>query len=240
MDFKSPLRGQIEVNRQNGTVQLNCAVSPDLRIIHMAKYISKSKVGFRARSRKARLRCFFRWFLYSAVLLMFYLCEVAPLIRGWCPLLIIPLATAVAMFEGELAAGVFGVFCGLMLDMASGTLLGFSSMWLLISCPLISLLSRFWLKSNWLSHLVMNTAVCVIMCGLDFLFLHWVWEREYSGISFLHSLLPAYAWAVAFSVPVYFLVRLISNRLRPKEERRLEEAAGNAAAEEEITKGAEE
>ena len=67
-----------------------------------------------------------------------------------------------------------------------------------------------------------------------------VWEREYSGISFLHSLLPAYAWAVAFSVPVYFLVRLISNRLRPKEERRLEEAAGNAAAEEEITKGAEE
>ena len=137
----------------------------------MAKYISKSKVGFRARSRKARLRCFFRWFLYSAVLLMFYLWEVAPLIRGWCPLLIIPLATAVAMFEGELAAGVFGVFCGLMLDMASGTLLGFSSMWLLISCPLISLLSRFWLKSNWLSHLVMNTAVCVIMCGLDFLFL---------------------------------------------------------------------
>ena len=206
----------------------------------MAKYISKSKVGFRARSRKARLRCFFRWFLYSAVLLMFYLWEVAPLIRGWCPLLIIPLATAAAMFEGELAAGVFGVFCGLMLDMASGTLLGFSSMWLLISCPLISLLSRFWLKSNWLSHLVMNTAVCVIMCGLDFLFLHWVWEREYSGISFLHSLLPAYAWAVAFSVPVYFLVRLISNRLRPKEERRLEEAAGNAAAEDEITKGAEE
>ena len=61
---------------------------------------------------------------------MFYLWEVAPLIRGWCPLLIIPLATAVAMFEGELAAGVFGVFCGLMLDMASGTLLGFSSMWL--------------------------------------------------------------------------------------------------------------
>ena len=76
----------------------------------MAKLISKSKMGFRARSRKARLRCLFRWFLFSAVLLIFYLWEVAPLIREWCPLLIIPLATAVAMFEGELAAGVFGVF----------------------------------------------------------------------------------------------------------------------------------
>lgn len=196
-------------------------------------------MGFRARTRKARLRCFLRWFLYAVVLLVFYLWEVAPLIRGWCPLLIIPLATAVAMFEGELAAGVFGVFCGIMLDMASGTLIGFSSLWLLICCPVISLLSRFWLKSNWLSHFVMNSATTVIMCGLDFLFLHWVWEREEAGISFLHSLLPAYAWSVVLSIPVYFLVRLISTRLRPREERRLEEAAGSAAAEEEITKGAE-
>lgn len=206
----------------------------------MVKKISRSKSsGYRAKTRRAMLRCFFRWFLYAAVLLFFYLWEVAPLIRGWCPLLIIPLATAVAMREGELAAGVFGVFCGLMLDVASGTIPGFSSLWLLLCCPVISLLSRFWLKSNWLSHLVMNAATVVIMCAMDFLFLHWVWEREASGISFVKSLLPAYAWAIALSVPVYFLVVFISNKLRPKEERRLEEAAAESAAEEDITKGGE-
>ena len=170
-------------------------------------------------------RCFMRWFCYSAVLLVFYLWEVAPLIRGWCPLLIIPLATSVAMFEGELAAGVFGVFCGFMLDTASGTLPGFSSLLLLISCPLISLLGQFILRSNWFSHAAMNAATVIFMCGMDFLILHWVWERESSGISFV------------FSIPIYFLVRLISTRFRPKEERRLEEAAADSAAEEEITKG---
>lgn len=199
----------------------------------MIKKISRSK----ARTRKAMLRVFLRWLCYSLALLFFYLWEVAPLIRGWCPLLIIPLATAVAMYEGELAAGVFGVVCGFMLDVAGGTLIGFSSLWLLICCPVISLLARFWLKSNWLSHLVLNAATVVIMCAMDFLFLHWVWEQENSGISFVRSLLPAYSWAIILSVPVYFLVKRISGRFRPREERRLEEAAADSAAEEEITKG---
>lgn len=199
----------------------------------MVKKISRS----RARTRKMLMRGFFRWFFYSLVLLIFYLWEVVPLIRGWCPLLIIPLATAVAMREGEFAAGVFGVFCGFMLDIASGTLIGFSSLWLLICCPIISLLSRFWLKANWLSHLVMNAITTVLMCSLDFLFLHWVWEREYSGISFVRSLLPAYSWAIVLSLPVYLLVKVISGKFRPREERRLDEAAADSAAEDEMTKG---
>ncbi len=195
----------------------------------MVNKISRTK----ARTRKARLCVFMRWLCYSLVLLFFYLWEVAPLIRGWCPLLIIPLATAVAMFEGEFAAGIFGVFCGFMLDIASGTLIGFSSLLLLAVCPTISLLGQFWLKTSWLTHLVLNTISAVLMCSMDFLFLHWVWERESSGISFVHSLLPAYLWAVILSIPVYLLVRLISNKFRPKEERRLEEAAADKADEEE-------
>lgn len=195
----------------------------------MVKRISRSK----ARTRRARLRGFLRWLCYSLLLLLFYLWEVAPLIRGWCPLLIIPLATAVAMFEGEFAAGIFGVVCGLMLDIASGTLIGFSSMWLLVICPTISLLGQFWLKTSWLTHLVMNTITVVFICSMDYLFLHWVWERESSGISFVHSLLPAYLWAIILSLPVYFLVRFISSKFRPKEERRLEEAAADSADEEE-------
>lgn len=183
------------------------------------------------------LRGFLRWFCYSVVLLIFYLWEVAPLIRGWSPLLIIPLATAVAMFEGELSSGVFGVFCGLMLDIASGTLPGFSSLLLLICCPLISLLSRFLLRSNWLSHTVMNAVTVIFMCSMDLLLLHWAWERESSGITFVRSLLPAYSWAIVFSVPIYLLVRLISVKFHPKEERRLEEAATDSAAEDDITKG---
>lgn len=179
----------------------------------------------RARSRRMMLRVFMRWFLYAAVLLLFYLWETNPLIKGFCPLLIIPLATAVAMYEGELAAAVFGVSCGLMLDMASGTILGFSSLWLLGMCPVVSLLSQLCVKINAASHFVVNFAVTLVMGFLDFLFIHWVWEGGQSHIAFVHEVLPAYLGSVIGAVPVYFIVKLISRRFRERVERRPEESS---------------
>ncbi len=190
----------------------------------MKKILSVSK----ARSRRVMLRGFLRWLLYAAVLLIFYLWLTNPLIKGFCPLLLIPLATAVAVYEGEFAAGVFGVFCGLMMDIAGGTIAGFSSLWLLACCPVISLLSQFLVKSNALSHFLLNTAVCIIMGALDFLFLHWVWEGADSGISFVRSIIPAYTGAVVAALPVYFIIWLINSKLRPKEQRHLEESAQTA------------
>lgn len=189
----------------------------------------KKITGSKARSRKMMLRGFLRWLLYAAVLLLFYLFECNPIIRGYCPLLIIPLATAVAMYEGDLAAGVFGTFCGLMLDMANGiTVVGFSALWLLCACPFISLLARFWIKATFISHFIVNAAVSVIMGAMDFLFLHWMWEGAESAISFTGVVLPSYGGAVLFSIPIYFLVTFIVNKLRPKEQRRLEESAQSA------------
>lgn len=175
------------------------------------------------------LRGFLRWLLYAAVLLLFYLFECNPMIRGYCPLLLIPLATTVAMYEGDLASGVFGVFCGLMLDMANGiTVAGFSALWLLCACPFISLLARFWIKVTFVSHFIVNAAVTVIMGAMDFLFLHWMWEGAESAITFASVVLPSYCGAILFSIPIYFLITFIVNKLRPKEQRRLEESAQSA------------
>ncbi len=190
----------------------------------------------KARSRRVMLRGFLRWLLYATALLIFYLWFTNPLMQGFCPLLLIPLATAVAMFEGELAAAVFGVFCGLMMDIGSGAMAGFSSLWLLALCPVISILSQFYIKRNILSHFILNLAVTVFMCFLDFLFRHWVWEGAESGITFVRSLLPAYIGAVVAALPVYLLVWLISVKMRPKEQRRLEESAQTAEDNAEIVR----
>lgn len=189
----------------------------------------KKMMGSKSRSRKMMLRGFLRWLLYAAVLLLFYLFECNPMIRGYCPLLLIPLATTVAMYEGDLASGVFGVFCGLMLDMANGiTVAGFSALWLLCACPFISLLARFWIKVTFVSHFIVNAAVTVIMGAMDFLFLHWMWEGTESAITFTSVVLPSYCGAILFSIPIYFLITFIVNKLRPKEQRRLEESAQSA------------
>lgn len=184
---------------------------------------------FSKRSRRRAFRIFTRWFLYVVLLLWFYACQCNPIIRGYCPLLLIPLATSVAMWEGDLSSGIFGVICGIMLDTATGiNVVGFSALWLLAACPLISLLTRFWVKKIFLSYFIFNTVTASIMAAMDMLFLHWVWEGADSVISFQKSVLPAYGGAILFSVPVYFLVRLIYIKSLPKEERKLEESAQNA------------
>ncbi len=191
--------------------------------------LMKKTLGIRARSRREKFRSFARWGLYSVVLLIFYLFETNPLIRGFCPLLIIPLATAVAMYEGDLASGIFGTVCGLMLDMANGvTVMGFSALWLLCLCPTITLLSRFWVRVSMWSHLVMNAAAVIIMAFMDMIFLHWVWERSESIISLRAVILPSYGGAILFSIPIFLLVRLISVKLRRKEQRRIDNPANSA------------
>ena len=189
----------------------------------------KMRIKSKARSRKTELRAFLRWLSYSAVLLLFYVMECNPIIPRFCPLLLIPLATSVAMYEGDLAAGVFGVFCGLMLDIANGvTIVGFSALLLLAACPFISLISRFLIKKTFVSHLILNTAVAVVMAGLDMVFLHWVWEGTQSAISFRKVILPAYGGAIFWSIPIYALVRFISRKFRPGEQQqRLSEATQN-------------
>lgn len=193
----------------------------------------KMKMKGKTRSRKAALRGFLRWLSYAAVLLLFYVMECNPIIPKFCPLLLIPLATAVAMHEGDLAGGVFGVFCGLMLDIANGvTVIGFSALLLLAACPFVSLVSRFLIKKTFITHLILNTAVVIVMALLDLVFLHWVWEGTQSAISFRKVILPAYAGAIFWSIPVYALIGFISGKFRPKEQQRLSESAQNSEEQE--------
>lgn len=176
---------------------------------------------------KTSVRNFLRWLLYSAVLLVFYSFLCNPIIPRYCPLVIIPLATAVAMREGDLAAGVFGTVCGIMLDIANGSsVVGITALWLLCVCPLVSLLSRFWVKVNFVSHFVINAAVTVVMALMDMLFLHWVWEGSLSGISFTRIILPSYCGAIIFSIPIYFLIKLIHGKLGPRERKIVDEPTG--------------
>lgn len=179
------------------------------------------------------LRVVLRWAIYSAIMIWFYLCSCNPIIRGFCPLLLIPLSTAVAMREGDLSAGIFGMVCGLLMDMANGSsLVGFYALWLLFACPAVSLLSRFFIKVNFISHFVLNAGVSMIVAVLDMLFLHWVWEGTQSVVSFVRVVLPSYFGAVLFSIPVYFLISLINSKLRPEDHKKLDASAQHSEGEE--------
>jgi len=176
---------------------------------------------FGALGGKDRFFAFMRWFLYSAMLLIFYMVMAGGFFQGWQPIFIIPLAVAVAMRQGEhrgmLGASIFGGVCGLVIDIACGRLFGFSGIWLLPGCLATALLGAHLIKVNLLNFLWLNAAVCTLMAFANYFFRYLLWGTDNSGIVLTEIIIPAHLSAVVLSPLIYFTVKLISIKVSPNE-----------------------
>ena len=165
---------------------------------------------------------FLRWLFYSLILLLFYTIMSGGFFKSWQPLVIIPLAIAVAMHEREFASAVFGIFCGFMLDIACWNLFGMSSVWLMPCAVGASLLITHLMRPNFINHLWMTALTCSLMAFMDYYFNYVIWDLPGSNIILAGYIVPSYLAAFLLAAPVYFLVRIISGRFRENEYSRAE------------------
>ena len=182
---------------------------------------------FGALWKRERFRTFMRWFFYSSALLLFYMFMAGGLFRGWQPVLIIPLAIAVAMRENELSASIFGAVCGLVIDIAGGKLFGFSGIWLLPGCLAAALLVSHLIKVNLLNFLWLNIAVCSLMAVSDYFFRYILWNVSNARLVLTGFIIPAHLSAVIISPLIYLGVKYISKKLSPFEFYRLSPSNDN-------------
>ena len=92
-----------------------------------------------------------KWGIYAVLLLILYCIQTAPsllTIHHTKPVLLIPLAVCIALFEGEIGSAVFGLITGFLWDFASGKVFGFYGMVLLVCCLLTALLSMYLVRVN--------------------------------------------------------------------------------------------
>ena len=64
-----------------------------------------------------------KWGIYAVLLLLLYCIQTAPsllTIHHVKPVLLIPLAVCIALYEGEVGSAVFGLVTGFLWDFASG------------------------------------------------------------------------------------------------------------------------
>ena len=104
--------------------------------------------------------------------------------RGIKPVLIIPVAVSVALFENEAGSGAFGLAAGLLWDFSSGRLFGFYGMALMICCVCVSLLSMYFLKVNLSNAILLSAGTGFLLCLWDFIFYYLIWGYGSSAISF--------------------------------------------------------
>lgn len=161
-----------------------------------------------------------KWCIYAALLLLLYVLQTTPgvfMIRGVKPMLLLPLAVAVACFESPLASGVFGMFCGLFTDAAADYLLGFNAIIFLVCCVLISLIHTNYLKSRLLDTLIAVLGVLLLQRSLDYFFYYSIWNLDPDGYLFLHLVLPTAGYTLLCCIPLHYLVKLIETKLQEDE-----------------------
>lgn len=171
-----------------------------------------SIIGKNIMSRRERRQNVIKWLLYALCLVAFYTVMRCGIFGFAQPVLIIPLAVAAAMLEGELPSCIFAVFCGFYIDISCGYLFGFSALWLLMICLTVSLLCRNLIRTNIINFLWITLAAAALELSMAYLFHVVIWDYKSYEIIFSESVLPTGISTFIISPFVYLLVRALHQR----------------------------
>lgn len=164
-------------------------------------------------SREEKRRRFIKWLIYASSLLLFYVIMRCGIFDIWQPVLIIPLAVAVAMHETELPAGIFALFCGYMIDIAYAFIFGFSVVWLMPVAIAASLLVRNLIRLNLFNYCVITAAAVLLEFSMDYLFNVAIWNIEGGEIILTSSIIPTAISTFVLSPLIYYFIKLINRKL---------------------------
>lgn len=163
-----------------------------------------------------------RYFAYTIEILIVFIIQetpgLIPELYGAKPVLLIPVALSIAMFEAEISAMVFGLFCGLLVDFGVGSTLGFHGLLLSVMCYIIGLVIINLLRTNVISAILVAAAALAIIYILQWVFFFVLYNYQYSSYVLVHHYIPKFVYTL-FMVPIaYYFNRAFALLLKSKEE----------------------
>ena len=130
------------------------------------------------------------------------------------PLWLLPLALAVAVFEGEFAGAVFGAVCGLMWDWLAGRTVGMLALELLLLCFALSVLVQVYLQGSTWNFALIGTGTALVVLSLDWLFFYYMPGYSWALSRWLTFVLPSAVMTLVPSLVLFSLVRRIYNEFK--------------------------
>lgn len=163
-----------------------------------------------------------RWLAYAIEILVCFVLQetpgLIPQLFGARPVLVVPAVLAVAMFEAEIPAMLFGLFGGLLIDFGMGSLLGFHGLLLAALGFCISLIAANLMRTNLLSAMMV-----AVVAGAVLMFLDWACFYVMPGFGEAFYTLKAhylfiYLYTSAVMPIAYYFNRALALQIRSKEE----------------------
>lgn len=161
---------------------------------------------------------YLKWTAHGLLILITFLVQTAPhlipSIAGAKPLLLIPVAIAIAMMEGPIGGAAAGIAAGLLWDLYADRLFGFNALILLVLCCASGLLVRLLIRNNLLSAMLLFSGALLIQGVADWFFYYVLWMREEPLYVLLHMTLPDMAYTLVLAPALYGLTLLVAKILR--------------------------
>lgn len=159
----------------------------------------------------------FRYFAYTLEIIVLYVLgatpKLLPEIFGAKPTLLVCAAVTIAVFEREIPAMIFGLFCGLLLDVGYAGTVGVFTVTLTAVCFLIGFLANNVIMATFPNFLICSALVTAVAFMLYFLF-SYVWAGVPDAANyFKNHMISRMVQTFVFSIPFYFLNRFVYETL---------------------------
>lgn len=157
-----------------------------------------------------------KYAVYAALLLFAHIfqnsLQIFPVILGVRPVLLISAAVCIAMYEGEIAGAITGLFAGALWDTVTGAADGYNALFLCVSCAFCGVVLRVFLRNNILTYIWINSIVTVVYLATYVLF--FITSRGIDGgmSLFLKYYLPMAVYSLLLTPFWYLIIRRVNRK----------------------------
>ena len=158
-----------------------------------------------------------RYFAYGMEILLLFILQstpnLIPELFGGKPLLLIPAAITIALFEPEIPAMFFGISSGILLDLGYGDNIGFYTVTLGVICFLLGWIFRDYMVVSFLNATAFTTVITTGLICLYFLFFYIFAGKGEAGFYFVNHYISKIVYTFLCGVILYFLNKAIFRSL---------------------------
>ena len=159
-----------------------------------------------------------KWLCYLLLIFLCYLFQTMPrfLTFGQAkPVWLVAVCCVIAVFEQPLSAGVIGMFCGLLYDIAADSLFGLNGALFLLLGAGVSLFVTYLLRQRLTVALSVTACSALIVLLIGYLLYYVIWGYV-DKATFWFRLIPNLFLTVAAVLPLYPLIRALAVRWFPE------------------------
>lgn len=160
---------------------------------------------------------FLRYVAYAIEVILFYVLSgtpgFLPEILGVKPLLLLPVAIMISVFENETPAMIFGFICGALCDTGFDTRIGFYTIALTLLCFGFGFAARNYFVTNFVNAMVIGSVTITVLLVLHFLIFYTGADMPDAGGHFVRHYLIKILYTLLFLPPLYWFNRLFRSSM---------------------------